>query len=359
MLTDAPRESREVVVRAMDDPLVVDLAAFDGGLLARFLDVLGPLLPADERNLAVSWAGSALRFMEVQQVLPMRGVRLRDLITGEELQVLDRLMTTDVEAKDLVLGRPLDDGGGDLRFQASPLSIPRLMRTRLLALMKEGADTEEVALLLGAAGRRPEVRTTEDEELVMCTAHYELGSADEAWASLAAEMVVGEADELLDEVEVPGHGTVVRGRVRRAGSRLTVEANAIERLRRIQERVLTADPGARLLDESSRPIDDLLSQDGSAGKGVPSSGRGELDKEELEPEVIEQVVRQHEANWVDGPVPALHGHTPRVAAQDPALREELIALLDDFEWQSRRNPEPFGMDVGRLRRELGIGDERG
>lgn len=354
LLADAPRESREAVARAMDDPLVVDLAAFDGGLLERFLEVLGPLLPDDERDLAASWVGAGLRLMEVQQVRPMRGVGLRDLVTGEQLQVLDRLMTTNVEAKDLVLGRPMDDGAGDLRFQASPLSIPRLMRSRLLALFKAGADAEEVAHFLGAAGRRPEVRTTEDEELVMCTARYELSSADEAWAALAAEMVTGGADELLDEVEIAGRGTVVRGRVHRAGSRLTVEANAIERLRRIQERVLAADPGARLVDESTRPIDDLLSQGESEERALPSSEPGELD-----PEVIEQVVRQQEANWVDGPVPALHGRTPRAAAQDPALREELIALLDDFEWQDRRNPGPFGMDVDRLRRELGIGDERG
>jgi hypothetical protein len=31
-----------------------------------------------------------------------------------------------------------------------------------------------------------------------------------------------------------------------------------------------------------------------------------------------------------------------------------MALLDDFEWENRRNPGPFTMDVARLRRELGI-----
>jgi hypothetical protein len=31
-----------------------------------------------------------------------------------------------------------------------------------------------------------------------------------------------------------------------------------------------------------------------------------------------------------------------------------VALLDDVEWEQRRAPTPFDMDVERLRRELGI-----
>ncbi len=339
----------------MGDPTVLDFTAFGGELLERFLEVLGPLLPADEHVLAAQWVGSPLRLMEVLQVRPMRGVRLRDLVTGEEVELLDRKMSTDVDVKDLILGRPLDDGSGDLRFQVSPLSIPRLMRSRLLALMKEEADEEDVAVFLGGAGRQPETRTTEGEELVMCAARYELASPDDTWEVLAGEMAPGGADTLLDEGEASGRGSVVRGTVRRDGSLLTVEANAIERLRRIQERVLAADPAARLIDESTRPMADLLGEAVPAGR-APGPAPGPSPSPELEADAIGQLVRQHEESWLDEQVPALQGRTPREAAQDPVLRGELVALLDDFEWQGRRSPGAFTMDVARLRRELGISE---
>jgi hypothetical protein len=62
-----------------------------------------------------------------------------------------------------------------------------------------------------------------------------------------------------------------------------------------------------------------------------------------------------EEKWIDEPVPALAGLTPRQAAGDPTRREDLIALLHDFD---RRNP-PRGsvtFDTGRLRSLLGLID---
>ncbi len=359
LLTGASRESQEVVFSAMGDPTVVDFAAFGDGLLDRFLEVLGPLLPADERELAQGWIGSPLRLMEVAQLRPMRGARVRDLVTGQDLEIVDRRMSTGVEVKDVLLGRPLDDGSDTLRLQTSPLSIPRTMRGRLLALLREGGDEEAVAGFIADAASPPEMTTTEGEELVMCTARYELTSPDETWAALSAEMAASDEDNrLLDETDVPGQGSVVRGSVRRDGSRLVVETNAVERLRRIQGRVLAADPDARLVDESTRPMASLL-EEGLPDEGLPEDGAGPLgtpDPGDLDPALLREVVRRHEENWLDDHIPALQGRTPREAAQDPVLREDLVALLDDFEWQDRRNPGPLAMDVGRLRRELGLGE---
>ncbi len=345
LLVGAERDSREVVLSAMADPFVMDLAAFDGELLSDFLEVVGSLLPEDERRLAEEWLGTPLRLMEVAEVRPMRGVRLHDLVTGEELEVLDRRMTATVNAKDLLFGRPLADGDGALRFQSSPLSIPRLMRGRMVAVMKAGAATEDVVEVLADASRPPQTTTSEGEELVVCTARYELSAPEEAWASLATELTPGGPDELIDDMAAPGGGGLVRGRVRRTADRLVVEADAIERLRRLQERVLAADPGARLVDESTRPLFELLQEEPA---GVP----GEPD--ELPQEVVEEIVRQQEQRWLGEQVPALAGHTPREAAQDPVLRQELVALLDDFEWTARRTPGALTMSVPRLRRELGI-----
>ncbi len=50
-------------------------------------------------------------------------------------------------------------------------------------------------------------------------------------------------------------------------------------------------------------------------------------------------------------VPALGHLTPREAAETPAAREQLIALLDQFEWDAEAGRP---IHVGRLRRALGL-----
>ena len=61
------------------------------------------------------------------------------------------------------------------------------------------------------------------------------------------------------------------------------------------------------------------------------AGENALDPDA--PEVaamLDEFIRDYEANWLDEPIPALDGHTPRQAADDPTRRGDLIKLLDSF-----------------------------
>jgi hypothetical protein len=78
-----------------------------------------------------------------------------------------------------------------------------------------------------------------------------------------------------------------------------------------------------------------------------------LDPNGLTAEDFTAIARKYEDRWLDDSIPALGGETPREAARS-SRRDDLVALLDDFEWEQRHAPTPFDMDVGRLRRELGI-----
>ena len=61
------------------------------------------------------------------------------------------------------------------------------------------------------------------------------------------------------------------------------------------------------------------------------------------------MTRAHERAWLDEPIPALAGATPREAAADPTRRPDLIRLLDSF------GPSgPGAMDAVRLRTQLGL-----
>jgi hypothetical protein len=44
--------------------------------------------------------------------------------------------------------------------------------------------------------------------------------------------------------------------------------------------------------------------------------------------LLDEFVRDYETKWLDEPILALDGHTPRQAADDPTRRGDLIKLLD-------------------------------
>lgn len=78
--------------------------------------------------------------------------------------------------------------------------------------------------------------------------------------------------------------------------------------------------------------------------------------EPLPPEAAEALdgyMREQEERWVDESIPALGGLTPRQAADEPTRREQLVALLHDFD---ATVPPPGGatFDTTRLRRLLGL-----
>ena len=230
------------------------------------------------------------------------------------------------------------------------------MRPRLLELLRSDPEPELVAAWFGAARRPPTLQTTHGQELVMCEARYAVADVAAAWAALAE---LGEADGDQLVVLSDDDNPIVLGSMTRRGDGVTIETHAVERLRDLQARLRDLVPDATLVSESTRPIADLLAERGgdpsavaaALGGGLPGPGSADVP---LPPDALDEIVRQQEASWLDGAIPALGGLTPREAAADAVARPELEALLEDYAWADRRNPSPLRMDLDRLRRELGL-----
>jgi hypothetical protein len=62
------------------------------------------------------------------------------------------------------------------------------------------------------------------------------------------------------------------------------------------------------------------------------------------------VVRQYEQAWLDQPIRALSGRTPRECAADSTRRSDLIGLLDMFP----DTDAPGAMRPARLRAAVGL-----
>jgi hypothetical protein len=70
--------------------------------------------------------------------------------------------------------------------------------------------------------------------------------------------------------------------------------------------------------------------------------------------LLRQVKEAHYHDWIDQPIPALGGKTPRAAARSKKSRQALDLLLRDMENRENRLPERARFDVGWIRKELGL-----
>ena len=122
------------------------------------------------------------------------------------------------------------------------------------------------------------------------------------------------------------------------------------------ERVLATiralDPSVTVLSETREHAGDVRTVQRLAARSSPAPATF-LDPA-ANPAIaaaLEEMARTYEAAWLDEPIPALAGHTPRECANDPTRRPDLIRLLDSFPQDTGR---PGTMSPARLRAALGL-----
>jgi hypothetical protein len=72
--------------------------------------------------------------------------------------------------------------------------------------------------------------------------------------------------------------------------------------------------------------------------------------------ILAEFKARHYGAWLDVPLPALDGRTPRHAARLKTLRQRLIDLLKELENHEARTatPDAPAYDLGSMWRELGL-----
>lgn len=106
----ADPQDPESIREAVHDPLLTDVVLHEGGWFERFLADRGPLLPDDEATLARTWALARRSVYEVLDVRPGGGLTLRDLRTGDHLEVRERSFSRRAQTGLLFCGRAVPDG---------------------------------------------------------------------------------------------------------------------------------------------------------------------------------------------------------------------------------------------------------
>jgi hypothetical protein len=246
-------------------------------------------------------------------------------------------------------------------------------RDELIALLDSEPDPVDLVAFLTRRFAPLTLCNTEGDPLVLCEAS--LASANPTTLAEALDGIYDRADQTHDtETDTDPDGsqgagvsvarwfehvttdgmTRLRATVELTGDQVRVHTNSEARLNRVLAVLRGVEPAIALVGQTRRRARDAREMQQLAARfptGAASFGR-QLDP--TDPDVaaaLTQFARDFEHRWLDEPVPALAGYTPRQAAADPTRRDDLTRLLGTFP----RDPNNPGlMDPDRLRAELGL-----
>lgn len=362
-------------------------------IIERFYYRLGHALSEEERSLLEGWLDARLGFYEVASVQPGEEVTLVDIFTGRSFRVPERSVSHNLHKYDLIFTRPLKVFG-IYSFSVAGLVIPRSWKQYIEAAVRyelaryrrwhPQAGYEEFfrdrayrinRFLVRVLREReaPSIRTSSGEEFLLSRAWYKVSDGRKVVASLARipdlKLERLERDDSgvpvsavwtwfypLTDGDLPYIGSLILGEVRMERGYLRLQCLSRERLCHGKQ-MLEVGAGQWLshrVDDFARPsFRDLL----QPSAFVPEKRRRCLPPE-ME-EAMERFLINYYRRWIDEPVSALGGCSPREACQTEEGRLQVIELLkmiENVEDKKRRAGEPH-IEVNSLRRELGLPEE--
>jgi hypothetical protein len=343
-----------------------------------------------ELKILQSIGRPAYSFHEVTGILPDSGFSCKDILTGRTHNVTDHGAPKYLEEGDILFCAISAVEGVEILAATSLVTFPLSWKTRIIDLRTHMArnrselaeedlhdfDLEIRQVFLGIYAsllNPPPLANTDGDPLVLHTLHYFIPGPREVFDALCHLCTVESPEELLKDADFseagelaaatipwtrikPGESAkadnTILGTIRIAGNDMTIEVNSQKRAGTIGELVEKAlGDKARLDSTEVNSMDDLEDAFGERDE-APQDSRQETDPRLKE--AMELMFQEHWRKWVDEPLPALQGETPRQAVSTADGLEKVEALLRDAELRQKRG---FAFQTGgieHVRRELGI-----
>lgn len=352
-------------------------------------------LSETDRELIGAISRKSFSFYEVLRCEPGRGFLLKDILLGNEIDVLERGTSSVAREGDILFGRVATVRGLTMLFGSSSHIIPPELKPRLIDLrqwihhdVRKGAkdvlhecdiEIREVFLEISQTlFRRPEIRNTDDEPVSMRTLHYDIDSPNRAFSALAGLCATKTEKKLRESAETDSRGGIVRveipwsrkgfrnqplestvlGILTIEGKKLRADVNSAKRAERVGEEI------ERRLGSGAKYRTTVIASMGALEREFREKGPRPYTEKENElmnlPEVRQQLaemIRAHWDRWVDEEIPALGGKTPRQAATTAEGREGVAALLRSAERMAERNghmQEATVVAVAEVRKKLNL-----
>jgi hypothetical protein len=230
--------------------------------LARNASDLDPL----QRRYLEACLTACFSFYEILECRPHIGFRARDVLMGSEVEVSEGLASTSLQNGDIVFAQIVSIDGTAMMEAISPFSFPPTLKTGLSALCQHRKWDGRADLALRRLYFRllesyhtpplPEVRNTDGEVIEPQVLHFDIGSPQRAFDSLAPlalgttrqdqlKMAKIGAEGELREATIPwlepihskayGLETVLMGYIHIRGRKLVVEVSSARRAKTFRQ----------------------------------------------------------------------------------------------------------------------------
>jgi len=332
-------------------------------------------LTAHQREILEAWSRSRYSLFEVQEVRKGSGVQVKDLLAGGDFFVHDVSTSGWAVVWDCCLAR-VEEYQGRHEFTAIVLRLPRhvaapVQEWAVGAQKRSGLSwdaflranshklRQSASRFIQRATNEMRVVSPEGDDLVFSRARY---------AVLDDEAVRGALDQStefhregddatdygwLDEFEDATGGRRSFGHLHLAGANLTLECSTRQRLERGNALLQTlAGAHLRHLGDDFTSWRSAMRDRGSSPRPAKRTGL----PPEVEREILAKMIDEHYRRWLDMPLPALHGKTPREAVATPEGRAQVIDLLKTLQNDSEHGRQEGipSCDVSKLKAELGV-----
>ena len=352
-----------------------------------FLAEQGGRLTQAERDWLLAQGSAVVTLWEVQEVRKGEGVVVTDLLGGETCFVHEVTGSQTLRVWDTVLGRVVSSGGVQVFCGIYPRTLLPIRAAEVVwearellgvrdkwvpraALAREGMDLKLIHLWMGAvldaelaSTVMPSLTNTDGDPLLLTVDHFTFAPAErervlEGLLRLkgAEVSVEGMPTSLMflkkgNAIHKSWKSTIV-GNAQVEEARLRLETNSVRRADKLRKSVEQACAGllAYQTREHSSPEAFL------PPRGSLPEPKGE-ERWKQAPEILAKLREfkaQHYAAWLDSPLPALEGKTPRESARTETGRRMLEALLKELEYRESRLPQQQRVDLSPLRAELGF-----
>jgi hypothetical protein len=347
-----------------------------------FLDECGKKLSSSEREWIELQSATRVSIYEVLDVRPGESLRLLDVIAGGEVEVVERGASQSLRKHDHVFARVVTYDGVSLLSGMYPRALRPLQAATVIDEVKRMAGIKAKRIspkklrepevqdellvcwheVVTRALTFPELANTDGDPLLPTTDKYRFDPAAREEVLSALLTIPGVS---RDEGE-SGPGTPITLRWSRAGKMKALETVSIAMLR------LTADRLDVETNSIARADTTKAALLAAAGQWLKAAGRVHSDVESIisvgmgksptgpeppPPEMIAALLKAKDAHyraWVDEPVPALGGKTPREGVKTKDGKSRVTTLLKDLAAMESRLPESERYDFSWMWRELGV-----
>jgi hypothetical protein len=380
------------------DTRVPDTALHERCPTELFLERRGARLDAVIRRYLGACLEAPFSFYEILRCDPGHGFDARDLFTGEERAVLERMATQGMQPGDIVFGQLVTADGITILEASSLCFIPPIYKIELMDFRKDllrgeprctraalhDWDIELIERYLGIMDKvlhpqLPTLQNTDGEPLEMHRLVFDIDSPEKVLDALKSLDLERSEEEIIAATERTARGELksvrldwkkagnrlheswsntILGHLEITGRRLVAEVNSARRAQEFKTLIEERLGGqARLRADRIQSVEKMLAERSRAGpensvREAESAAFAEL------PEVkahMQQMMAEHFERWVSEKIPALDGQTPLEAVRDPDGREKVRALLMDAERNSRRMSPPVDpATLRRVRERLGL-----